>query len=157
MNDKIPAFGPYSPRDWRSHPRYVHEPYVSTRLRGPTKALVPLDHTLSELTGPIFSHDVVVPLDQDLTRNAVKSGQVIGERIIVGGRVLDDRGRPVRDTLVEVWQANAAGRYAHEVDLHDAPLDPNFLGAGRCITDDEGRYQFITIKPGAYPWRNHHE
>jgi len=156
VNDKMPASSPYSPRDWQSHPRYVHEPYVSARLRGPTKPLVPLDHTLSELTGPIFGQDMVVPLDHDLSRNAAKSGQAIGERIIVGGRVLDDRGRPVRGTLVEVWQANAAGRYAHEIDRHDAPLDPNFLGSGRFTTDDEGRYQFISIKPGAYPWGNHY-
>ncbi|TGS70094.1 protocatechuate 3,4-dioxygenase subunit beta, partial [Mesorhizobium sp. M8A.F.Ca.ET.181.01.1.1] len=90
-------------------------------------------------------------LDNDLTRNAVRNGEPLGERIIVTGRVLDEGGRPVRNTLVEIWQANAAGRYVHKVDQHDAPLDPNFLGAGRCLTDNEGRYRFLTIKPGAYP------
>jgi protocatechuate 3,4-dioxygenase beta subunit len=94
-------------------------------------------------------------LDHDLTRNAAKNGEPLGERIIVTGRVLDEGGRPVRNTLVEVWQANAAGRYVHKADQHDAPLDPNFLGAGRCLTDDKGRYRFLTIKPGAYPWGNH--
>ena len=95
-------------------------------------------------------------LDSDLTKNAVKNGQVLGERIIVTGRVLDDRGKPIRNTLIEIWQANAAGRYIHKVDQHDAPIDPNFLGAGRCITDKDGRYKITTVKPGAYPWSNHH-
>ena len=93
-------------------------------------------------------------LDADLTRQ--HAGEPLGERIIVHGRVLDGYGRPLRNTLVEIWQANAAGRYAHDVDRHPAPLDPNFSGAGRCLTDDEGRYRFVTIKPGAYPWKNHH-
>jgi protocatechuate 3,4-dioxygenase beta subunit len=94
-------------------------------------------------------------MDNDLTINAAKNGAPLGERIIVTGRVLDEDGRPVPNTLIEVWQANAAGRYIHKVDQHDAPLDPNFLGAGRCVTDGEGRYRFKTIKPGAYPWGNH--
>ncbi|MGH6943656.1 MAG: protocatechuate 3,4-dioxygenase subunit beta, partial [Geminicoccaceae bacterium] len=129
--------------------------YKSTVLRGPTKPLIPLEHTLSELTGPVYGHESVGALDADLTRNAAKNGAPLGERIIVTGRVLDEDGRPVPSTLIEVWQANAAGRYIHEGDQHDAPLDPNFLGAGRFVTDDAGRYRFYTIKPGAYPWGNH--
>ena len=139
----------YSDLDQASHPPYRHDPYTSTRLRGPTRPLVPLAHTVTEKTGPLFGHGDIEPQDSDLTRNAVKSGEVIGERITVSGRVLDDRGKPVRDTLVEVWQANSAGRYVHRVDQHDAPLDPNFLGAGRCVTDNDGRYSFTTVKPGA--------
>lgn len=142
-------------RDWDSHPPFVHPDYKSTVLRGPRKPLVPLPHGLSELTGPLFGHEKVGPLDADLTRNAVKNGEPLGERIIVQGRVTDEAGRPVPNTLVEVWQANAAGRYIHSADQHDAPLDPNFLGAGRCVTDQNGVYRFKTIKPGAYPWGNH--
>jgi protocatechuate 3,4-dioxygenase beta subunit len=112
-------------------------------------------HTLSELSAPVYGHDRIGELDHDLTLNARVNGEPLGERIIVAGRVMDERGRPVRDTLVELWQCNAAGRYVHTVDRHDAPLDPNFLGAGRCITDKDGRYRFLTIKPGAYPWGNH--
>jgi protocatechuate 3,4-dioxygenase beta subunit len=145
----------YSPRDWATHPPYRHDPYVSTRLRGPTRPLVPLNHTLSEITGPIYGQGDIDPLDNDLTRNAARSGVALGERIIVSGRVLDDCGAPIPNTLIEIWQANAAGRYIHKVDQHDAPLDPNFLGAGRCVTDHGGRYSLTTIKPGAYPWPNH--
>ncbi|HXF54923.1 MAG TPA: protocatechuate 3,4-dioxygenase subunit beta [Hyphomicrobiaceae bacterium] len=143
------------PRDWTSHPRYIEPSYRSTVLRGPTKPLIPLKHTLSELTGPVFGHDSVGPLDADLTRNGRRNGEPLGERIIVTGRVLDENGRPVANTLIEVWQANAAGRYIHKVDQHDAPLDPNFFGGGRCMTDATGTYRFYTIKPGAYPWGNH--
>ena len=117
---------------------------------------MPLQPSVSELTGPVFGHLAVDELDSDLTRNAVRSGEALGERIVVAGRVLDESGRPVRETLVEVWQANSAGRYAHHVDDHDAPLDPNFVGTGRALTNSEGRYRFMTIRPGAYPWRNHH-
>lgn len=145
----------YSARDWRSHPPYAFAGYGSTALRAPARPLVPLAHTLSELTGPVYGHAAVAPLDDDLTRNAAKDGEPLGERIIVTGRVLDDRGRPVPETLVEIWQANAAGRYLHARDTHLAPLDPNFTGAGRCVTDADGRYTFTTIRPGAYPWRNH--
>jgi protocatechuate 3,4-dioxygenase beta subunit len=127
---------------------------VSTIKRAPSRPLVPLPHTLSELTGPVYGHESVRPDDADLTRQ--HAGEPLGERIIVTGRVLDEDGRPVPDTLVEVWQANAAGRYVHVVDQHEAPLDPNFTGAGRAVTDAEGRYRFVTVKPGAYPWRNHH-
>jgi protocatechuate 3,4-dioxygenase beta subunit len=107
----------------------------------------------TELSAPVLGTRPVVDLDADLTRQ--HAGEPLGERIIVAGRVLDDRGRPVPRTLVEVWQANAAGRYAHHADRHPAPLDPNFTGLGRCVTDDEGRYRFVSVKPGAYPWRNH--
>jgi protocatechuate 3,4-dioxygenase beta subunit len=108
---------------------------------------------LSELAGPVYGHERVGELDNDLTRQ--HEGEPLGERIIVTGRVLDRDGRPVRDSLIELWQANAAGRYTHAGDRHPAPLDPNFSGAGRCMTDSEGRYRFVTVKPGAYPWGNH--
>jgi protocatechuate 3,4-dioxygenase beta subunit len=145
----------YKPRDWQAHPPYLHEPYRSTELRAPSKPLIPLPQTLSEITGPVYGHDSVTELDGDLIRNAARNGEPLGERIIVTGRVQDEDGRPVPDTLVEIWQCNAAGRYIHEADRHDAPLDPNFLGAGRVVTDQDGRYRFISIKPGAYPWPNH--
>ncbi len=145
----------YGPRDWDSHPAYIEPGYKSTVLRGPTKPLVALPQSLSEVTGPIFGHDALEPLDDDLTRNAAKDGPALGERIIVTGRILDQAGRAQPDMLVEIWQANAAGRYIHDVDQHDAPIDPNFLGAGRCVSDADGRYRFLTVKPGAYPWGNH--
>jgi protocatechuate 3,4-dioxygenase beta subunit len=145
----------YRPRDWGSHPPYLYEPYGSSLLRAPRKPLIALRQTLSEITGPIFGHDAVEAGDRDLTRNAGTGGEAIGERMIVTGRVLDEDGRPVPNTLIEVWQTNAAGRYFHAVDQHDAPLDPNFIGAGRCLTDEKGEYRFLTIRPGAYPWRNH--
>ena len=135
------------------NPPYLSPDYRSTQTRVPKKPLLILPHTLSELTGPAFGDGVVGELDHDLTRQHV--GEPLGERIVVTGRVTDDRGHPVRNTLIEVWQANAAGRYIHQVDQHPAPLDPNFTGAGRCLTDDEGGYRFVTVKPGAYPWRNH--
>jgi protocatechuate 3,4-dioxygenase beta subunit len=126
--------------------------YGSTTYRAPNRLEI-LPHTLTEVTGPAFGEDRVHTGDADLTRQ--HTGEPLGERIIVHGRVLDGDGRPVPNTLVEVWQANSAGRYAHDADRHDAPLDPNFSGAGRCLTDSEGRYRFTTIRPGAYPWRNH--
>jgi protocatechuate 3,4-dioxygenase beta subunit len=134
-------------------PPYLAPDYVGTRLRAPKRPLIPLPHTLSEVTGPVYGHEDVGELDHDLTRQ--HAGEPLGERIILSGRVLDGDGRPVRSTLVEIWQANSAGRYLHQVDRHPAPIDPNFSGAGRCITDDDGRYRFITVKPGAYPWKNH--
>jgi protocatechuate 3,4-dioxygenase beta subunit len=143
------------PRDWDSHPPYIYPEYKSTVLRGPTKPLLPMKDKLRQLRAPVYGHEAIGALDHDLTRNAARNGAPLGERIVVTGRVLDERGRPVRNTLVEIWQANAAGRYVHKVDQHDAPLDPNFLGAGRTLTDSEGRYKFYTIKPGAYPWGNH--
>jgi protocatechuate 3,4-dioxygenase beta subunit len=139
---------------WHTQPEYLYEPYVSTQKRSPSKPLVLLRQTLSEVTGPVFGHDDIGRGDNDLTRQ--HAGEPLGERIIVSGRVLDENGKPVPNTLIEVWQANAAGRYEHRNDNHDAPLDPNFTGAGRTLTDSEGRYRFKTIKPGAYPWRNHH-
>jgi protocatechuate 3,4-dioxygenase beta subunit len=108
---------------------------------------------LSEITGPVFGHSDIGENDNDLTRQ--HSGEPVGERIIVSGRVLDEDDRPVRNALLEIWQANAAGRYLHKVDQHDAPLDPNFTGCGRMLTDNDGRYRLVTIKPGAYPWQNH--
>ncbi|MGI9435542.1 MAG: protocatechuate 3,4-dioxygenase subunit beta [Geminicoccaceae bacterium] len=145
----------YKPRDWTSQPPLIHADYKSTVLRGPTKPLIPIPASLSEVTGPVYGHDAVDPIDADLTRNAVRNGAPIGERIIVAGRVLDEDGRAVPETLIEIWQANAAGRYIHKQEVHDAPLDPNFLGAGRTVTDDEGRYRFVTLRPGSYPWGNH--
>lgn len=136
-----------------THPPNDSPGYRSTILRHPNEPLVIIPHTLSELTGPMYPYGRMEPSDSDLTRQ--HGGEPLGERIIVQGRVLDEDGRPIPQTLVEVWQANAAGRYAHRVDDHPAPLDPNFSGAGRTVTDDEGRYRFVTIRPGAYPWRNH--
>lgn len=136
-----------------TQPEYDFPPYASTAKRHPTQPLVVVPQTLSEITGPLFVRGDVRPGDGDLTRQ--HRGRPLGERIIVSGRVLDEDGRPVPHTLVEVWQANAAGRYAHGVDRHDAPLDPNFSGAGRALTDAKGRYRFLTIRPGEYPWRNH--
>jgi protocatechuate 3,4-dioxygenase beta subunit len=143
----------YRRDDAEVDPPYLHPDYVATRTRAPKRPLVPLPHTLSEITGPVYGHEDVGELDHDLTRQ--HDGEPLGERMILHGRVLDGDKRPVPGTLIELWQANSAGRYRHEVDAHPAPLDPNFSGAGRCITDNEGRYRFITIKPGAYPWRNH--
>lgn len=137
-----------------TQPNYLHSPYVSSIKRAPTKPLVLLPHTLSEVTGPLFGDDAVAPHENDLTRQ--HEGAPIGERIVVSGRVIDEDGCAVPHTLVEIWQANAAGRYKHKNDDHEAPLDPNFSGCGRSLTDAEGRYEFVTIKPGAYPWANHH-
>jgi protocatechuate 3,4-dioxygenase beta subunit len=140
--------------DGASHPALDYEGYGSTALRHPKQPLVALAQTLTELTGPLLGEGRVQPSDADLTRQ--HAGEPLGERIIVHGRVLEEDGRPVRNTLVEVWQCNSGGRYFHEGDRHPAPLDPNFTGLGRCLTDSEGRYRFVTIKPGAYPWANHH-
>jgi protocatechuate 3,4-dioxygenase beta subunit len=134
-------------------PPYLYPDYVATRLRAPKKPLTILPGTLSDTTAPAYGRGAVGELDDDLTRQ--HSGEPVGERIIVTGRVIDGDGRPVRNSLVEIWQANAAGRYTHHLDQHPAPLDPNFSGAGRCLTDGEGRYRFVTVKPGAYPWKNH--
>ncbi len=143
-------------RDWQSHPPLLHPDYKSTVLRAPTQALLPLDEGLSESTGPLFGAASVLGDDADLTMNGRRNGEPLGERIYIGGQVRDEAGRPVPDAVIEIWQANAAGRYVHGVDTHDAPLDPNFFGAGRCATDAEGLYRFKTVKPGAYPWPNHH-
>jgi len=137
-----------------AHPPSLSPAYVSTVKRAPSRPLVVMPHTLSELTGPVYGQEAVRPEDTDLTRQ--HAGEPLGERIIVAGRVVDEDGRPVANTLIEIWQANAAGRYIHVGDQHDAPVDPNFSGAGRALTDADGCYRFMTIKPGAYPWRNHH-
>jgi len=127
--------------------------YRSTARRCPQKPLIQLPHGLSEITGPLYGHNPIGETDNDLTRQ--HAGEPLGERIIVTGCVMDEDGHALRNTLVEIWQANAAGRYIHARDNHPAPLDPNFTGAGRAMTDEEGRYRFVTIKPGAYPWKNH--
>ena len=140
-----PSFGPEVQVDYPG--------YRSTRWRAPGRPLVTIPEEQHRIDGPVFGEDALDELDNDLTRHG--DGEPLGERIIVHGRVLDTAGKPVRGALVEVWQANAGGRYRHQVDDHPAPLDPNFAGGGRTLTDDEGRYRFTTIKPGAYPWGNH--
>jgi protocatechuate 3,4-dioxygenase beta subunit len=137
-----------------SQPQLLHPPYRSTIRRAPAEPMIKLPAELSDLRKPVYGWWPIGETDNDLTRQCAEPPQ--GERIIVSGRVLDEDGRPLAGTLVELWQANAAGRYRHAVDDHPAPIDPNFTGAGRAITDAEGRYTFSTIKPGAYPWRNHH-
>ncbi|MGE0362916.1 MAG: protocatechuate 3,4-dioxygenase subunit beta [Vicinamibacterales bacterium] len=136
------------------HPPADAPAYRATALRYPQRPLVIVPQTLTEVTGPVFGHEAVGALDHDLTRQ--HAGEPVGQRIVVEGRVLDEGGRPVPHALVEVWQANAAGRYAHKVDQWPAPVDPNFTGAGRALTDGDGRYRFVTVRPGAYPWGNHH-
>jgi protocatechuate 3,4-dioxygenase beta subunit len=147
-----------TPESYAREPDGVHPPldfpaYRSTSLRHPKEPLVYLPHTVTEITGPQLGPGLVEASDADLTRQ--HEGEPIGERITVSGRVLDTEGKPLRGTLVEIWQANGAGRYLHRADRWPAPIDPNFSGAGRCVTDDEGRYRFLTIKPGPYPWGNH--
>jgi len=137
-----------------TQPPYLHPPYKSTHKRAPTQPLVVLPHTLSETTGRAVDPRLVAANAADLTRQG--AGEPLGERIIVGGRLLDENARPLPHAVVEIWQCNAAGRYLHPKDNHDAPVDPNFHGAGQAVTDVEGWYRFITIKPGAYPWRNDH-
>ena len=134
-------------------PPLLYPDYRSTSLRAPTRPLVPVRERFRDLASPVFGHERIGQLDHDLTRQ--HAGEPHGERIIVTGRVLEEDGRPVPNALVEVWQTNAAGRYRHDGDRHPAPLDPNFSGAGRTLTDADGRYEFVTIKPGAYPWKNH--
>lgn len=141
--------------DQEVFPPYLYEAYQSTRRRAPMLPLIEVPLTLSELTGPGPAISNITPEDADLTRNAGTGGEAIGQRIIVTGRVVDDHGTPAPNTLLEIWQANAAGRYLHKRDQWPAPLDPNFLGMGRCLTNKEGIYRFLTIRPGAYPWKNH--
>ncbi|GIV96883.1 MAG: protocatechuate 3,4-dioxygenase subunit beta [Herpetosiphonaceae bacterium] len=136
-------------------PPYLYDAYRSTIRRAPRRPLIEVPLTLSELTGPGPAISAVTPEDADLTRNAGTGGEAIGQRIIVTGRVLDQHGAPVPNVLIEIWQANAAGRYIHKRDQWPGPLDPNFLGIGRCLTDAQGVYRFLTIRPGAYPWKNH--
>ena len=135
------------------HPPNRVDAYKSTPGRSPAKPAIVLPQTLSEITGPLLQTERLDASESDLTRQRI--GEPLGERIIVQGRVLDEDGKPVPNALVEIWQANAAGRYAQRIDDHDAPLDANFDGAGSSVTDSAGRYRFVTIKPGAYPWRNH--
>lgn len=138
-----------------THPPLDYPPYKSTALRHPSQPLVYLPQSITEITGPALQTSLDIgPGDADLTTQ--HDGEPIGERIIVFGRVFDTEGKPLSDTLIEIWQANAAGRYRHRWDNWPAPLDPNFSGAGRCVTDGQGRYRFQTIKPGPYPWGNHH-
>lgn len=136
------------------HPSPDSPGYRATEFRHPRQPLIIIPPSLTELTAPVYGHDIVGPRDHDLTVH--HGAPPAGQRIIVSGRVLDEDDRPVPHTLIEIWQANAAGRYAHKVDTWDAPLDPHFTGAGRALTDAEGRYTFVSIRPGAYPWRNHH-
>ncbi|MGL4810953.1 MAG: protocatechuate 3,4-dioxygenase subunit beta [Beijerinckiaceae bacterium] len=137
------------------HPPAFTPGYKTSVARSPKHALLSLQNSVSEITGPTFNQNELGPLDNDLILNYAKSGEPIGERIIVHGRVLDESARPVPNTLVEFWQANAGGRYRHKKDTYLAPIDPNFGGCGRCLSDGEGYYYFRTIKPGPYPWRNY--
>lgn len=141
-------------RDRTLHPPALTPNYKTSVTRSPRFALLSLQNSLSETTGPVFGHDDLGPLDNDLIRNYAHGGEPVGERIVVHGRVLDESGRPVPNTLVEFWQANAGGRYRHKKDSYLAPIDPNFGGCGRTLTDGNGYYYFRTVKPGAYPWRN---
>jgi protocatechuate 3,4-dioxygenase, beta subunit len=143
----------YGLRHPGTQPELLYTPYVSSRRRAPTKPLIEIPHTISETTGPIFCAADISEAGCDLTKQS--AGAPLGERIVVSGRVMDEDARPVRNTLIEIWQANAAGRYLHKSDQHDAPLDPHFTGCGHALTDTEGRYRFISVRPGAYPWRNH--
>lgn len=150
-----PETGAFFARDRAWHPPAFAPGYKTSVLRSPQRALLSLDGTVSEITGPVFGHSILSELDNDLIHNFAKPGEsAIGERIIVHGRVLDERGRAVPGVLLEFWQANAGGRYRHKKETYLAAIDPNFGGCGRAITDDEGRYAFRTIRPGAYPWPN---
>jgi len=143
------------PRDRSVHPVALDPDYKTSVTRSPGLPLLSMESTPSEETGPRFGHAVIGALDNNLIENFTQgAGQAIGERIRVHGRVLDENGRPVPDTLLEIWQANAGGRYRHEKDTYLAPLDPNFGGCGRTLTDAQGTYEFLTIRPGAYPWPN---
>jgi protocatechuate 3,4-dioxygenase beta subunit len=141
-------------RDRNWHPPSDTPGYKSTVLRHPRRALLSLPQSEGEMTGPVFGHSILDPLDNDLIRNYATGGEAIGERIRIHGQVLDENARPVAGTLIEVWQANAGGRYRHVRDQYIAALDPNFGGGGRCITDAEGKYSFRTVRPGPYPFRN---
>jgi protocatechuate 3,4-dioxygenase, beta subunit len=152
-NDPRDAVTAYRRHEPGTQPDYLYPAYRATTTRAPSQPLIFLPHTRSEVTGPVFGHSDVRPTDSDLTLQ--HSGEPLGERIIVRGRVVDGDGHAVSNSLIEIWQANAAGRYAHARDNHPAPLDPNFTGMGRTLTDKDGFYSFVTIKPGAYPWRNH--
>jgi protocatechuate 3,4-dioxygenase beta subunit len=154
MNERGRHNGEFYQRDRSLHPPAYDPAYKTSVLRSPRNALISLQNSLSEVTGPVFDGRDLGPRDNDLILNFAKTGLPIGERVLVHGRLLDENARPVRNALIEVWQANAGGRYRHRNDQYVAPLDPNFGGAGRVVTDDEGYYFFRTIKPGPYPWRN---
>lgn len=155
MKNSRPTTANYFPRDRAWHPQ-AHAPgYKSSVLRAPQRPLIAFANTLSETTGPAFGHDLIGPLDNDLTLNFAQPGMsAIGERVVVQGRVMDERGQPVPNVLLEFWQANAGGRYRHKKDNYLAPLDPNFGGCGRTVTGDDGAYAFRTVRPGPYPWPN---
>ncbi len=147
--------GEFYQRDRDRHPPALTPDYKTSVTRSPQYALLSLEQSASEITGPTFGHGDIDPIDNDMIHNYAQPGEsAIGERIIVHGRVLDENGRPVPNTLVEAWQANAGGRYRHKKDTYLAPIDPNFGGCGRMLTDEDGYYFFRTVKPGAYPWRN---
>lgn len=146
--------GRYIQRDRNWQPPAYTPQYKTSVLRSPRNALLSLAPTISEMTGPVFGHDILGELDNDLIKNYAKDGDPIGQRIVVYGRVLDENGRGLSNTLLEFWQANAGGRYRHKKETYLAAIDPNFGGCGRTITDEDGRYMFRTIKPGAYPWPN---
>jgi protocatechuate 3,4-dioxygenase beta subunit len=151
----LPERGAFFQRDRKWHPPAYTPSYKSTVLRSPQKALLSIDNTLSEITGPVFGRNILGELDNDLVHNFAKPGEsALGPRIIVYGRVLDERGRGVPGALLEFWQANAGGRYRHKKDGYQAPLDPNFCGCGRTITDEGGSYVFRSVQPGPYPWPN---
>jgi protocatechuate 3,4-dioxygenase beta subunit len=153
--NRKPETGAFFARDLTWHPPAYAPGYKTSVLRSPKRALLSLDGTISEITGPVFGHSMIGELDNDLLHNFARPGEsAIGERIIVHGQVLDERGRPQSGILVEFWQANAGGRYRHKKESYLAAIDPNFGGCGRAITDDEGRYFFRTVRPGAYPWPN---
>jgi protocatechuate 3,4-dioxygenase, beta subunit len=152
--DKMERQLKYRPITAGTQPALLHPAYVSSLHRAPTKPLIRVPQTISELTGPDFRHGFVMPGAFDLTRQ--HEADPLGQRIVVSGRVVDEDERPVAHTLIEVWQANAAGRYLHSQDQHNAPLDPNFTGYGHVLTDAEGRYSLVTIRPGEYPWKNHY-
>lgn len=154
MPGLLDQFGEFMQRDRSVHPDALTPGYKTSVLRSPRNAMISLQNSLSEITGPQFSPDELGPLDNDLIMNYAKEGLPIGERIVVHGYVLDELGRPVPNALVEVWQANAGGRYRHKKDQYIAPIDPNFGGCGRMLTDQNGYYFYRTIKPGPYPWRN---
>ena len=155
LTNRKPETGAFFQRDREWHPKAFTPGYKTSVLRSPQKALISLDNTLSEITGPVFGHNILGELDNDLIHNYARPGEsAIGPRIIVYGRVLDERGRGVPGALVEFWQANAGGRYRHKKEGYQAPLDPNFGGCGRTITDEDGNYFFRTVQPGPYPWPN---
>lgn len=153
--DEERVIEPYAPRDFDDQPPFRYAEYRSTVKRSPSRSPVAIVHSLSETTGPGPTVAELGAEDADLTTNAGTGGVALGPRTLITGRVLDESGRPVGQTLIEVWQANSAGRYVHERDDSSGPLDPNFLGVGQCLTNEDGRYRFLTVRPGPYPWRNH--